>query len=78
MAAGLAMIGAITSYNLLALIISSSLIPLGMGIGIASINTLVSLRASADRQGLLLQRSLLDSLNVFISKAYDINTWRQS
>jgi MFS transporter, DHA1 family, tetracycline resistance protein len=51
MAAGLAMMGAITSYNLPALIISSSLIPLGMGIGIASINTLVSLRASAERQG---------------------------
>jgi MFS family permease len=51
MAAGLAMMGAITSYNISALIISSSLIPLGMGIGIASINTLVSLRASAERQG---------------------------
>jgi DHA1 family tetracycline resistance protein-like MFS transporter len=48
---GLAMLGAITSYNLPALIISSSFIPLGMGFSIASINTLVSLRASADRQG---------------------------
>lgn len=48
---GLATLGAITSYNLPALIISSSLIPLGMGFTIASINTLVSLTASAGRQG---------------------------
>ena len=48
---GLAMLGAITSYNLPALLISSSFIPLGMGLSLASTNTLVSLRASADRQG---------------------------
>jgi DHA1 family tetracycline resistance protein-like MFS transporter len=48
---GLATLGAITSYNLPALIVSSSLIPLGMGFTIASINTLVSLTASAGRQG---------------------------
>jgi DHA1 family tetracycline resistance protein-like MFS transporter len=50
-AIGLAMLGAITGYNLPALLISSSLIPIGMGFGIASINTLVSLKEDADRQG---------------------------
>jgi DHA1 family tetracycline resistance protein-like MFS transporter len=48
---GLAMLGSITSYNLPALFISSSFIPLGMGFSIASINTLASLRVRADRQG---------------------------
>jgi DHA1 family tetracycline resistance protein-like MFS transporter len=48
---GLAMLGAITTEILSALIISSTMIPLGMGFTIASVNTLVSLRSSADQQG---------------------------
>lgn len=50
-AIGLGMLGAITSYNLPALLLSSTLISLGMRFGMASINTLVSLRAGTDRQG---------------------------
>jgi hypothetical protein len=50
-ASGLAMLGAITTEILSALIISSTMIPLGMGFTIASVNTLVSLRSSADQQG---------------------------
>lgn len=48
---GLAMLGLITTEILSALIISSTIIPLGMGFTIASVNTLVSLRSSADQQG---------------------------
>lgn len=50
-ASGLAMLGSITTENLSALIISSTMIPLGMGFTIASVSTLVSLRSSADQQG---------------------------
>jgi MFS family permease len=50
-ASGLAMLGSITTEILSALIISSTMIPLGMGFTIASVNTLVSLRSSADQQG---------------------------
>ena len=51
MASGLAMLGSITTHNLRALVLSSTMIPLGMGFSIASVNTLVSLKASADKQG---------------------------
>lgn len=51
MASGLAMLGSITTHNLPALVLSSTMIPLGMGFSIASVNTLVSLKASADQQG---------------------------
>jgi DHA1 family tetracycline resistance protein-like MFS transporter len=50
-ASGLAILGSITTENLVALMTSSTMIPLGMGFTIASLNTLVSLRSSADQQG---------------------------
>lgn len=50
-ASGLAMLGSITTEILSALIISSMMIPLGMGFTIASVNMLVSLRSSVDQQG---------------------------
>ena len=50
-ASGLAILGSITTENLVALMTSSTMIPLGMGFTIASVNTLVSLRSSAGQQG---------------------------
>src|SRR5919106_7074467 len=51
MASGLAMLGSITTNNLPALVLSSTMIPLGTGFSIAWVNTLVSLKASAHQQG---------------------------
>ena len=53
-ASGLALLGSITAQNLSTLIITSIMIPLGMGFTVASVNTIVSLRSSAGQQDTVL------------------------
>lgn len=49
MAAGLALLG--FAQDLAMLIVSSTFVPLGMGLTMASVTTLISLRTAADKQG---------------------------
>ena len=49
MATGLALLG--VTQNLAMLLLSSTFVPLGMGLTTASVTTLISLRATAERQG---------------------------